>query len=275
MPQNKLRGSEGFERFYFERFGSRWQPLREALLKESTPIAWQVGEDAPYYMDTASIMAAATLPAGGKRILDMCAAPGGKSLVIASLMDADASLVCNERSATRYHRLCRTIDDCLPPAIRERVSTACSDGATMCRRTQGALYDRILLDAPCSSERHVLTDSKYLAMWSPARIKSLSMAQWALVSSAWRMLTPGGYLLYSTCALCTEENDGIIQRLLHKFKDATTDGSLSFDNDCIKGFAPGYHSPIAERTEYGLAVLPGIACGAGPIYFAVVMKTNR
>lgn len=231
----RLHGLEAFDAFYHERLGARWDALKEAMQKDGNPIMWQHGGRSPYYLDAASIMAASSMPRGGKRILDMCAAPGGKSLVLSSLMAEDATLVCNERSSARYKRLCTVLNDCLPPAIRERIKTACTDGAVMCRHCACDAYDRILLDAPCSSERHVMLDSKYMAQWSPSRIKSLAIAQWALVSSAWRMLKAGGYLLYCTCALCREENDGIIERLLHKMQDALPIDSRAPPADILDG----------------------------------------
>ena len=70
------------------------------------------------------------------------------------------------------------------------------------------------LDVPCSSERHVFADEKYLDMWSPSRIKSLAIEQWALLSSAYRLLRNDGFLLYSTCALNPKENDLFIVSLM-------------------------------------------------------------
>lgn len=275
----KLKGATGFEQFYAERFANRWQTLREALLKKSAPAMLLHTGCAPYYLDAASIMAASMLPAGGKNILDMCAAPGGKSLVISSLMDENASLTCFERSNNRYTRLCNTLDGCLPPIIRARITAKCADSTVMCRSKMSKTYDRILLDAPCSSERHVLTCDKYLALWSPSRIKSLAMSQWALISSAWRMLETGGYLLYSTCALCREENDGIIERLLQKFPTAMMlNCGLDFSyepsalEERIKHFVSDYAAPKTERTQFGNIALPDKSNGAGPIYFSLITK---
>lgn len=287
--KERLRGKEGFEKYYFERFGQRWQALRAALLEEGTPVMWQAGNEQscnlpclPYYMDRASIMAAASLPSGGHNILDMCAAPGGKSLVIASLMENDAHLTCNDSSLARYKRLVKTLDSCLPLGVRRRVSATCKDAASLCRRAT-ASYDRILLDSPCSSERHVMTDAKYISLWTPARIKSLAMTQWALISSAWRMLEAGGCLLYCTCALCHEENDIIIERLLRKFSDARVIGAgdvlraLDDNTFVTRQFlprCPDCRLPSAERTRYGLAILPDTSGGAGPMYFASVRKSR-
>ena len=215
----KLSGAEGFESYYAGLFGERWQKIKAAFSKSPDYVEWKAGGAESYFLDSASVRAAVSLPlSGAKKILDMCAAPGGKTLVLASNMDDDAILFSNERSPERKRRLDRTVQTCLSEEISSRVKTSCKDGAKLCLESQN-LFDRILLDAPCSSERHVLADPKYLSEWSPSRIKTLSVSQWALLSSAWRILAPGGFMVYSTCALSPDENDKVISKLLKKFDD--------------------------------------------------------
>lgn len=215
----KLSGAEGFESYYAGLFGERWQKIKAAFSKSPDYVEWKAGGAESYFLDSASVRAAVSLPlSGAKKILDMCAAPGGKTLVLASNMDDDAILYSNERSPERKRRLDRTVQTCLPEKNSSRVKTSCKDGAKLCLESQN-LFDRILLDAPCSSERHVLADPKYLSEWSPSRIKTLSVSQWALLSSAWRILAPGGFMVYSTCALSPDENDKVISKLLKKFDD--------------------------------------------------------
>lgn len=276
VAARKLQGGEGFEEYYGSLFNGRWRTLKESLFGESVYACWKAGGNESYYLDPASVFAALQLPLeGAEHILDMCAAPGGKTLVIASRMAEDAELVSNERSPARKNRLAQVVQNCLPEEIRNRIKISCSDGAKWCT-TQTEVYDRILLDAPCSSERHVLADEKYLSQWSPSRIKSLSMEQWALLSSAYRLLVPGGYLLYSTCALCPSENDGVVSRLFKKFSDA----ELSF-TDCepsvkenIERFCslPPLIQP--ERTEFGFHILPDKSAQCGPIWFTLIHKKN-
>ena len=163
-------------------------------------------------------------------------------------------------------------------SIKENITVTCSDGAVWCK-TKSNCFDRILLDAPCSSERHVLQDEKYLAQWSPARIKTLSMEQWALLSSAYRMLKDNGILLYSTCALAPKENDEVIERLFKKFDNCV---NLSFESEKYQNlkndeaklqlFTDNVSLPDFERTKYGYQILPDKQNGAGPIYFSIIMK---
>ena len=219
MKRSKsLAGAAVFEAYYAGLFGSRWEPLKQALLAETEPAAFSVCGEKPYYLDRASIAAAQALPLLEEgRCLDMCAAPGGKTLVLASGMGAEVYLQANELSRTRRTRLINVIGEHLPAAISARVEVTGFDAAILPRFEQN-LYDRILLDAPCSSERHVLTDPKYLAVWTPARIKALAQRQWALLSAAFLVLKPGGFLVYATCALTDAENDGVVARLLKKYK---------------------------------------------------------
>lgn len=290
----KLCGRDGFEAWYGEVFGGRWQNLRSALLKEPRATEYRVpGAQKSYFLDSASILAALCLPLeGADSILDLCAAPGGKTLVLASRMDDDAHLYSNERSPARKCRLSAVVSECLPQEISGRVTVSCSDGAAWCRN-HGECFDRILLDAPCSSERHVFNDEKYLSQWSPSRIKSVAMEEWALLSSAYRMLAPGGIMVYSTCALAPEENDGIVRRLVRKFggREKSDDFSdragksgpaamsapvfLSPEPEAaeIAGFVPeDFALPAYQSTEFGYQVLPDVADGAGPIYFSVIQK---
>ncbi len=266
----KLKGEEGFNTYYQNIYGERWITLRESLKKESDYTQWKVEDCEGYFLDSGSVRAAVSLPLkGAKNIVDMCAAPGGKTLVLASNMDDDAQLLTNERSSDRKARLLKVCDNSLPQSIRCRVTVTCKDAAKFCLNN-GEVFDAILLDAPCSSERHVFNDKKYLDEWSPSRIKTMAMAQWALLSSAFRILTPGGYLLYSTCALATEENDGVIEKLVKKFdnvKIVETQVSLEYKKFCdVKSL------PDVEKTVYGSHVLPDVQNGAGPLYFCLVQK---
>ena len=275
--QGKLSGAEGFEQYYSELYGDRWQALKESFEGEGSAVEYKIpGAEKSYFLDSASVLAALCLPLDGAcDILDLCAAPGGKTLVLASRMPEDATLSSNERSPERKHRLSTVVQTCLPSEISERVKTSCSDGATWCTR-QTECFDRILLDAPCSSERHVIADPKYLNTWSPSRIKTVTTEQWALLSSAYRLLRPEGVLLYSTCALCSEENDGMIARLNKKFNKDGSAFTLLEPKPDLSQITPfvDIKLPEYEKTEYGYMIMPDIQKGAGPIYFSIIRKNK-
>lgn len=272
--KTKLCGQEGFNQFYSDLFGSRWEALKESFFQENQSVEYKIQNCESYFLDSASVFAALCLPLqDAQNILDLCAAPGGKTLVLASRMPEDAKLFSNERSTSRVSRLKKVVETCLPGQINERVKVSCSDGSTWCKR-QSECFDRILLDAPCSSERHVIQDKKYLDSWSPSRIKTVSMEQWALLSSAYRLLEVGGILLYSTCALCPQENDEIIKKLHKKFNKDGTAFELLEPKPCveeIKNFT-SVKIPNYEKTEFGYHILPDVQNGAGPIYFSIIKK---
>lgn len=276
--KEKLSGAHGFETYYASLFGARWEKLKAALLQESECVPFDAGAKT-YFLDSASVLAALTLPLdGAKKILDMCASPGGKTLVLARRMERDAELVSNELSFERKCRLERVVSEHLVPDVRARVNITCGDGALLCKK-QDALYDAILLDAPCSSERHVLSSPKHLQKWSPARVRSLAMRQWSLLSSAFRILKSGGFVLYSTCAISDEENSCVAKRLFEKFGGNVR--AVEFDEIKIiqesnaKQFPELFSAmefPSFEKNELGFSVLPDAQKNSGPIYFLLAEK---
>ena len=268
--EKQLKGAAGFDAYYAQLYGSRWQALRKALLQPPRYIAFEP-EKYPakeYFLDAGSVCAALMLPLEKNcRILDMCAAPGGKSLILASRMQVldGVSLVCNELSQVRRKRLASVLDTYTASCLRNRVTVTGYDASKWCRY-ETEVFDRILLDAPCSSERHVLQEPKYLAQWSPSRIKHVSQTQWALLSSAFRLLKCGGYVLYATCALSVQENDAVVQKLLCKF----TNVQLLFpEPPCVFN---SFRLPDGEKTACGFHILPDVQEGAGPLYFSLIQK---
>jgi len=261
-------GEQAFEAWYGGLFADRWPSLRLALLEPVRHIAWRESLLEPYYLDPASAAAALALPPISEgRVLDMCAAPGGKTLILSGRLDAGSELTANEFSRERKNRLLTVLDGHLPPDLRRRVSVTGRDASRWSRYEQDA-YDRILLDAPCSSERHVLSSPAYLAEWSPARIRNLAQRQWSLLSGAWLVLKEGGYLLYSTCALSPAENDGVAERLVKKYGDVAV-----VEPDGIPGtLSPGM---TGEKTRYGTHILPDTGGGAGPLYYVLFRKKIR
>ena len=258
-----MKENPAFEAYYRNLWGSRWTTLRKSLLAPAAAIPYTEGLVKPYLMDGASVLAAASLrlPAKGL-ILDACAAPGGKSLVLASRMDADAALLCNELSGERRRRLAKVLDDHLDGEQRLRVTVSGFDAGKLGgKRGQWNRFDAILLDAPCSSERHVIQSAKALAEWTAARPRSLARRQWSLLSAAFLLLKEGGSLVYATCAITPEENDGPVSRLLAKYGGAVETDGPDFDS--------------GEATAYGRLILPDAADGMGPMYVARFRKTAK
>jgi 16S rRNA (cytosine1407-C5)-methyltransferase len=250
-----------FDEYYKKIYGGRWQSLRESLLLPALSVPYSEGLKEPYFLDNSSVLAALSLrlPHAGT-ILDACAAPGGKSLVIAARMDAASALLSNELSGKRRRRLAAVLDKHLPAEIRSRVNVSGFDAAKAAgRQTERNRFAAIILDVPCSSERHVINNKTELEKWTPARPRFLAQRQWSLLSAAFLLLAPGGSLVYSTCSLNPEENDHVSARLLKKHPD-----TCAMDKPV---FAEG------EETEYGRIILPDISGGCGPMYIARFQKS--
>jgi 16S rRNA (cytosine1407-C5)-methyltransferase len=251
-----LCGEAAFDEYYRAIYKERWPALKAALLlpMSSAENAYTRKLVRPYFLNAASVWAACSLrlPEKGE-ILDACAAPGGKSLVIASRMGDGTRLLANELSSERRRRLNDTLNTHLPPAARERVTISGFDAAALAARPdERGRFAAILLDAPCSSERHVLQSPARLAQWTPARPTALAARQWALLSGAFLLLADGGSLVYATCALSQVENDSVAARLAKKYgKQAVLD-------------RPDFEAGV--ETDFGRLVLPDADNGAGPMY---------
>jgi len=203
----------------------------------------------PYYLDGASVRAARYLDVQpDDEVLDMCAAPGGKTLVLALALAGTGRLVSNDRSADRRGRLKRVIAEHLPDKAQANITVTGYD-ATQWGLHEKEAYDRILLDAPCSSERHLLHSPAHLADWSPNRTKALAQQAMAMLCAALDALKPGGRLLYSTCSISPEENEGLLGRFAAK--------------------RPGLWNLVNQTL-----VLPDEADGEGPLFFTLLEKKD-
>ena len=271
-----MNKNPAFEEYYRKIWGERWTSLRESLLLPAASIPYGEGGlyqglVKPYMMDRASVLAASSLrlPTEGI-ILDACAAPGGKSLVLACGMAPGVTLLSNELSGERRRRLVKVLDEHLAREKRQQVTVSGFDaGEAGGKRGEWERFDAILLDAPCSSERHVIQNAKALAEWTESRPRSLSRRQWSLLSAAFLLLKPGGSLVYSTCAITPEENDGPVSRLFEKYS-----GEIELDEP---DFSPDFSSnlSIGEKTKYGKLILPDAANGMGPMYIARFKKNRK
>lgn len=150
-------------------------------------------------------------PEPEERVLDMCAAPGGKTTQLAAMMNCRGSIVAIEAVRKRYYKL-KSIVSLLGA---KNVACVCMDA----RRYQArdGLFDKILLDAQCSCEAGFKAgDPSSYAYWSLRKIKELSYKQKGLILAAGRLLNPGGTLVYSTCTFAPEENEMVVDWFLKK-----------------------------------------------------------
>ncbi|NLA92485.1 MAG: RsmB/NOP family class I SAM-dependent RNA methyltransferase [Spirochaetales bacterium] len=251
---------ESFDTHYAAIYQERWEGLKEALLKPTNPVAHSEGLLQPYYLDEGSLIVASLLPVTpGQTILDMCAAPGGKSLILAKALRGEGLLILNDRSSARRARLKRVVEEHLPPLLGEIVKITSHDGRKWGLYEQ-EIYDGILIDAPCSSERHLLQNPKLFKEWSPSRGKRLATDQFAFLAAALEAVKRGGYLLYSTCSINPLENEEVIAKLFKRRPSRVSEVPLKVD--------------VAEKRAYGYAILPDRAQGMGPLYFALLRRED-
>lgn len=149
-------------------------------------------------------------PEPGERVLDLAAAPGSKTLQMAALMDRRGELAAVEIVKPRFFRLRRNLD----AAGASFVRTYLQDGMKAWRYRPDH-FDRVLLDAPCSTEgRFRADDPETFAYWSESKIREQARKQKRLLESALRCVQPGGIVVYSTCSFAPEENEAVVQHAL-------------------------------------------------------------
>lgn len=150
-------------------------------------------------------------------VLDACAAPGGKSFCIVSNLKHASQLVSNDLSPHRVARLRRMFESSALTSIR-----ITNRPAEILWRSFPNTFDKILLDAPCSSEQHTLNSEKHLKIWGLNRPKQLQKRQFVMIKSLSRCLKPGGLLVYSTCAINPLENEYVVDQVITKLSDKFT-----------------------------------------------------
>lgn len=164
-----------------------------------------------YYMQEPS----AQLPARllgvekGDAVLDLAAAPGGKSGQIAEALDGTGVLVANEPVPERAAVLVRTLERL---GVQNAIVT-CMQADALCERMAG-VFDRVLVDAPCAGEGMFRKEPAAIASWSEAHVASCAVRQRLMLDSASQALRMGGTLVYATCSFSKAENEDTVQHFL-------------------------------------------------------------
>ncbi len=192
----------------------------------------------------------------GQRVLDVCAAPGGKSTHLAALGDNELELWCNDAIEPRLARLREVVE--LLGARTEGVT--CAQGQFLHRELdEVGGFDRILLDAQCGGEGMVdLRRRDALKHWSLERVEKYRRLQQRMLMSAWKLLRPGGLLVYSTCTFAPEENEAPVSHLLKHREDAEVE-AIPFAQQVVGRALPVVRWPELEihpGTRDGLRLAP-------------------
>lgn len=234
--------------------------------KDDAPGKHPYHEAGVYYIQEPSAMAPVEYldVQPGERILDLCAAPGGKSTQIAAKMQGKGILICNEIHPARAKILSENIERMgICNGIVTNETPEC-----LLERFE-AYFDKILVDAPCSGEGMFRKNEAACMEWSPEAVRQCAARQDAILSCAAKMLKPGGRLVYSTCTFAPEENEGSISRFLECFPDfeilpvqkteGMTDGN------------PLWYADASDYIEDTIRLFPHKLGGEGH-YLAVLLK---
>ena len=166
-----------------------------------------------FYSQEPSASSAVTVlaPEPGEKVLDLCAAPGGKSTQIAACLMGEGLLWSNEIVKNRAQILLSNMERM---GVKNAVVSSCHP-ETLCSRLAG-FFDKVLVDAPCSGEGMFRRDEQAVEEWSPEHVKACADRQLAILHSAKQAVREGGVLVYSTCTFSPEENEGVIRRFLEE-----------------------------------------------------------
>jgi len=194
--------------------------------------------------------------AAGQRVLDACAAPGGKTALIAEREPQLATVVAVDIDPQRLERVRENLK-----RGNLRAEIVNGDAGTPFPWWDGVPFDRILLDAPCSALGVIRRHPDIRLRKSPSDIDKLPQVQGRLLASAWNMLKRGGRLVYATCTVTRSENRDVVAAFLRGTPDA-----VSLPAEDWEGWPP-----FGEADEFGRQILPGEA-GADGFYYAALTK---
>ena len=265
----------------------------ESLLANAEPVPWcSTGYYLPqrpqftldplihcgaYYVQEASSMFAQTLfdtlksidrefAATPLRVLDLCAAPGGKSTHIASLINQDSLLVSNEVIKSRVVVLA----DNLAKWGAENVVVTNNDPKDFSRIKEW--FNIIFVDAPCSGEGMFIKDPAAIREWSPANVDLCASRQKRILQDIWGSLQEGGYLVYSTCTFNRFENDGNLEYIVGELGAEVVE--MVFPTlSCPNSSTPSAKPQIIRTPAGGYQFVPGLVKGEGQ-FMAVVRKVS-
>ena len=231
---------------------------------ETRPGKHPYHEAGVYYLQEPSAMAPAAMLGArpGERVLDLCAAPGGKSTQIASAMGDTGLLVANEIHPKRAKILSRNI---------ERMGIANALVLNMhprdLERRFPEFFDRIMVDAPCSGEGMFRKEEAAVTDWSEETVAMCAARQKEILRSAAAMLRPGGVLCYSTCTFAPAEDEGMMVWMLSEFPEFSP---VEIEVPWFDPARPEWAEPADERVRAGFRLWPHKLDGEG--HFLMLLR---
>ncbi|GAB6926390.1 16S rRNA (cytosine(1407)-C(5))-methyltransferase RsmF [Paenibacillus sp. JCM 10914] len=204
-----------------------------------------------YYIQEPSAMAPVELldVTPGDLVLDLCAAPGGKSTQIAAKLQGEGLLVSNDLHPDRTKALAKNLE-----MYGVRNAVVLNDDPERIAGAFPEFFTKILIDAPCSGEGMFRKDESMLKYWDESSPLKFAEMQQEILDAAARMLRPGGRMVYSTCTFSPEENEAMIARFLLDHRDYEV---LPIDR--THGFSPGETGWLAEQEGTDAELLQQVA----------------
>lgn len=223
-----------------------------------------------YYLQEPSAMAVGALldPQPGERVLDLSAAPGGKSTHLASLMAGQGWLAANEIVSGRAWELAENLE-------RWGARHACvlNETPSALRQRFAGFFDRVLVDAPCSGEGMFRKSASARRDWSPEYVQGCAVRQTEILEQAVHLVRPGGRLVYATCTLNPHENEAVIERLLRAGRSGDLPGYELVNVEMRPGFTPGRPDWLpagSDELRRAVRIWPHLAPGEG--HFIAVLQ---
>ncbi|MCE0573041.1 RsmB/NOP family class I SAM-dependent RNA methyltransferase, partial [Clostridioides difficile] len=174
-------------------------------------------EAGAYYLQEPSAMS--VIPKAdikeGEKVLDMCAAPGGKSTYILSKLNDTGLLVSNEINVSRIKALGENLE-----RFGARNCIITNTDSNSLRKTFNGYFDKVIIDAPCSGQGMFRKDEVAISDWSHAKVVECQSIQKEIIRDGYKMLKKDGILIYSTCTFSREENEHVINEFISEYPHA-------------------------------------------------------
>jgi len=210
-----------------------------------------------FYLQDPSAMTPAEMldPQPGELILDLSAAPGGKTTQIAAKLADQGILIANEIKNKRLGHLIQNVErwGAANVMVTNETPERLAD-------TFGAIFDRVIVDAPCSGEGMFRKDASARRDWSQELVLGCAVRQTNILDVAVKLVKPGGCLVYSTCTFSPEEDEGVVAQILRKYPEFTVD-ALPKANGASPGKPEWIDAP--QELSGALRMFPHLIRGEG------------
>ncbi|WP_129721245.1 RsmF rRNA methyltransferase first C-terminal domain-containing protein [Xylanivirga thermophila] len=224
-----------------------WTPDGFYYLPESQPGKHPYHAAGLYYIQEPSAMAPVQLLSvkPGDKVLDLCAAPGGKSAQIGAALKGEGVLISNEIHPSRVLALGQNLERM---GIKNVVIT--NESPKKLADKFNGFFDKILVDAPCSGEGMFRKDRDARDEWSISNVEKCALRQEEILDYASSMLKPGGRMVYSTCTFSFGENEGNIKKFLNNHRDFYMENlTYPYDVSIDKGYMEGTYRIWPHRQK--------------------------